>query len=80
MGNHRSKTAKIRGFHFTLNTLLGLNDLKYYLLIARMCLCMNFAFNEHALTHCQLRQSKLFSPYQQHYWCSDTYIEIFCRE
>jgi hypothetical protein len=31
MGNHRSKTAKLRGFHLALNTLLGLNELTYYL-------------------------------------------------
>ena len=29
MGNHRSKTAKIRGFHLARNTLLGLNELTY---------------------------------------------------
>jgi hypothetical protein len=27
MGNHRSKTANIRGFHLDHNTLLGLNEL-----------------------------------------------------
>jgi hypothetical protein len=31
MDNHRSKTAKIRGFYLTHNTLLGLNELKYSL-------------------------------------------------
>ena len=31
MGNHRSKTAKIRGFHLARNTLLGLNELMYSL-------------------------------------------------
>jgi hypothetical protein len=31
MGNHRSKIAKIRGFHLALNTLLGLNEVTYYL-------------------------------------------------
>ena len=31
MGNHRSKTAKIRGFHLALNTLLGLNEVTYSL-------------------------------------------------
>ena len=34
MGNHRSKTAKIRGFHLARNTLLGLNELTYSLLVA----------------------------------------------
>jgi hypothetical protein len=29
MDNHRSKTAKIRGFYLAHNTLLGLNELKY---------------------------------------------------
>ena len=33
MGNHRSKTAKIRGFHLARNTLLGLNELTYSLII-----------------------------------------------
>ena len=33
MGNHRSKTAKIRGFHLARNTLLGLNELTYSLLV-----------------------------------------------
>ena len=33
MGNHRSKTAKIRGFHLARNTLLGLNELTYSLSI-----------------------------------------------
>ena len=33
MGNHRSKTAKIRGFHLARNTLLGLNELTYSLTI-----------------------------------------------
>jgi hypothetical protein len=51
MRNHRSKTAKIRGFHLALNTMLGLNVLKYCLLIARMCLFMNLALNQHPLTH-----------------------------
>jgi hypothetical protein len=31
MDNHRSKTAKIRGFYLAHNTLLGLNELKYSL-------------------------------------------------
>jgi hypothetical protein len=31
MGNHRSKTANIRGFYPAHNTLLGLNELKYSL-------------------------------------------------
>jgi hypothetical protein len=29
MDNHRSKTAKIRGFYLAHNTLLGLNELTY---------------------------------------------------
>jgi hypothetical protein len=29
MGNHRSKTANIRGFYLAHNTLLGLNELTY---------------------------------------------------
>jgi hypothetical protein len=29
MGNHRSKTANIRGFYLAQNTLLGLNELTY---------------------------------------------------
>ena len=33
MGNHRSKTAKIGGFHLARNTLLGLNELTYSLLV-----------------------------------------------
>ena len=33
MGNHRSKTAKIRGFHLARNTLLGLNELTFSLLV-----------------------------------------------
>ena len=36
MDNHRSKTAKIRGFYLAHNTLLGLNELKYSLPIAVM--------------------------------------------
>jgi hypothetical protein len=31
-----------------------------------MFLFMNFALKEHPLASCQLRQSKLFLPYQQH--------------
>jgi hypothetical protein len=30
MGNHRSKTANIRGFYLAHNTLLGLNELTHY--------------------------------------------------
>jgi hypothetical protein len=37
MGNHRSKTAKIRGFHLARNTLLGLNELTYSLIIITYC-------------------------------------------
>ena len=33
MGNHRSKTAKMRRFHLARNTLLGLNELTYSLSI-----------------------------------------------
>ena len=33
MGNHRSKTAKIRGLHLARNMLLGLNELTYSLLV-----------------------------------------------
>ena len=77
MGNHRSKTAKIRGFHLARNTLLGLNELTYSLLITYMFLFMNFALYEYPLAHCQLRQSKLFLPY---IWFSSPFIEILCRE
>jgi hypothetical protein len=31
MGNHRSKTADIKEFYLAGNTLLGLNELKYFL-------------------------------------------------
>jgi hypothetical protein len=31
MDNHRSKSAKMRGFYLAHNTLLGLNELKYSL-------------------------------------------------
>jgi hypothetical protein len=31
MDNHRSKSAKIWGFHLAYNTLLGLIELNYYL-------------------------------------------------
>jgi hypothetical protein len=31
MDNHRSKTAKLRGFYLAHNTLLRLNELKYSL-------------------------------------------------
>ena len=31
MGSHRSKKAKIRGFHLALHTRLGLNELTYTL-------------------------------------------------
>jgi hypothetical protein len=37
MDNHRSKTAKIRGFYLAHNTLLGLNELKYSLPIVNVC-------------------------------------------
>jgi hypothetical protein len=36
MGNHRSKTAKISGFHLAHNTLLGLNEVKYSLPIVHV--------------------------------------------
>jgi hypothetical protein len=65
MGKHRKK-AKIRRFHLALNTLLGLNELNYCLLMAYICLFMNFAPNEHPLAYCQLRQSKFFLSYQHH--------------
>jgi hypothetical protein len=81
MVNHRSKTAKIRGFHLVVNTLLGLNELIKALLAHSTYVFVNeFRFNEHPLTDCLLRESKLFFPYQQHYCCSNTYIEILCSE
>jgi hypothetical protein len=46
--------------------LLGRNELKYSLLIAYVCLFMNFAPNEHTLAHCQLKQFQLFLSFQQH--------------
>jgi hypothetical protein len=68
MGNYRSRKAKVRGFLLALNTLLEPNELKLSMLIACiiMFLFMNFALNEHPLAHCELRQSKLFLPYQLH--------------
>jgi hypothetical protein len=36
MGNHRSKTANVRGFYLAHNTLLGLNELKYSLPIVNV--------------------------------------------
>jgi hypothetical protein len=36
MGNHRSKTANIRRFYLFPNTLLGLDELKYYLSIVNV--------------------------------------------
>ena len=62
MGNHRSKTAKITGFHLARNTRLGLNELTYSLFTAYMLLFMNFAVNEQPLAYCQLRQSNFSYP------------------
>jgi hypothetical protein len=36
MGNHRSKTAIIRGYYLAHNTLRGLNELKYSLPIVNV--------------------------------------------
>jgi hypothetical protein len=36
MGNHRSKTAKIRGFYLAHNMLFGLNELKCSLSIVNV--------------------------------------------
>jgi hypothetical protein len=36
MGNQRSKTANIGGFYLAHNMLLGLNELKYSLLIVNV--------------------------------------------
>jgi hypothetical protein len=36
MGNHHSKTVNMRGFYLAHNTLLGLNELKYTLLIVHV--------------------------------------------
>jgi hypothetical protein len=58
-GNQSLKTAKIRAVYLTLNTLLGLNELKYSLSTADMYFFMKLAQNECLLAHNQPRQSKL---------------------
>jgi hypothetical protein len=45
MGNHRSKTANMRGLYLALNTLLGLNELNYSLPITYMFLFILVTLN-----------------------------------
>ena len=65
-GNHRSKKARISGCYLALNTLLGLNELKYAILpIKEMFLLMNLAPFERPLACNQPRQSNFLLAYQQ---------------
>jgi competence protein ComGF len=63
MGNHRSKTANIRGFCLAHNTLLRLTELKYSLPIVQMFLFMLVTPVERPLALNQPRQSNLFLAY-----------------
>jgi hypothetical protein len=59
MGNHRSKTANIRGFYLTHNTQLGLNKSMHSLPIVYMFLFMLVTSIERPLALDQLRQSNV---------------------
>jgi hypothetical protein len=64
MDNHRSKTAKFRGFYLAHNTLLGLNELKYSVPIV-IVLYMLVTALERLPALNQLRQSNVFLALQQ---------------
>jgi hypothetical protein len=57
MDNHHTK--KSQEIHLALNTLLGLNELKYSLPKAYVFLFMNFTTNERPLAHNQPRHFRL---------------------
>ena len=59
-----AQKAKISGFYLALNTLLGLNELKYSLPIAEMFLLINLAPFERPLACNQPRQSIFLLAYQ----------------
>jgi hypothetical protein len=64
MDNHRSKTAKIRGFYLAHNTLLGLNELKYSLPTANVFVHISIPIERVQILN-QLRQSNVFLALQQ---------------
>jgi hypothetical protein len=59
MGNHRSKTANIRGSYLAHNTLLGLNELKYSLPTVNVFVNVSHSI-ERLLALNQPRQFKVF--------------------
>jgi hypothetical protein len=77
VGNYRSKNAKMRGFHIAFNTLLGLNELKYFWFISCLIICFVDEFHTDTLP---AKTIQAFLAYQQHYCFSDIFIEILCRE
>ena len=64
MDNHRSKTAKIRGYYLAHNTLLGLNELKYSVPIVNVFVYFSHHL-ERPLALNQPRQSNVFLALQQ---------------
>jgi hypothetical protein len=59
MDKHHSRTANISGFYLAHNTLLGLNELKYSLLIVNVLLMLVTPI-ESLLALSQPRRSEVF--------------------